>query len=279
MAESETSGTDWTRLEIDLIVADYFDMLREELAGRGVNKSQHNKALQQHVRRSHGSIEFKHQNISAVLARLGYPWILGYKPRANFQGALIEGIERYLESGGVAKADFLDDAPSVLPNDAILFEDAPAFEPLDAKVEAPLRRLIRKFDPAARDARNRSLGKRGEERVFKGEVESLMAAGRKDLAMKVVWTSQEVGDGAGFDISSFRPDGQERLIEVKTTLGHKTTPFFLTENERLVSEERADAYRIVRLYDFARKPRGFELTPPWDHQLTLKPSVYRASFQ
>ena len=91
---------------------------------------------------------------------------------------------------------------------------------------------MRKFDPALRDARNRQLGKQGEERIFLSEQAGLHAAGRADLARKVRWVSEEDGDGAGYDIRSYNPSGIERLIEVKTTTGHKATPFFLSENER-----------------------------------------------
>lgn len=275
---NDVTGKDWSGGEIDLIVADYFAMLREELAGRSVNKSQHNKALQALIRRSHASIEFKHQNISAVLKRLGYPWIKGYKPRVNFQGALIDGVERYLNLNGNVEASVFEEADMAAIILPIIFEPAPALAPLDEKAEAPMRRLIRKFDPAQRDARNRALGMRGEERVFQAEIARLTSAERKDLALKVEWTSQERGDGAGYDIRSFATDGSERLLEVKTTLGHNATPFYLTENERLVSEERPDAYRIIRLYNFARQPRGFRMSPPWERHFTLSPTAYRASF-
>ena len=85
----------WTDLEIDLIVADYFAMLVEELTGRAFSKAERNRALQGLLTdppRSRGSIEFKHQNISAVLLGLGQPWINGYKPDANFQNALVDGV-------------------------------------------------------------------------------------------------------------------------------------------------------------------------------------------
>ena len=89
-------GTDWTDREIDLIVADYFDMLGLELRGETFVKAQRNAALQELTGRSRGSIEFKHQNISAVLFRLCMRWIDGYKPMANSQRALVDGVERYL---------------------------------------------------------------------------------------------------------------------------------------------------------------------------------------
>jgi hypothetical protein len=130
----------------------------------------------------------------------------------------------------------------------------------------------------ARDARNRQLGQQGEERVFFNEQASLRAAGRTDVAKNVCWVSAEDGDGAGYDIRSFDRAGGERLIEVKTTTGHSTTPFFLSENERAFSEERPDAFRLVRLYDFARQPRAFELTPPLDRSVLLRAAIWRAEF-
>lgn len=92
------------------------------------------------------------------------------------------------------------------------------------------------------------------------------------------WVSQEDGDGAGDDISSYDQAGRERLIEVKTTTGIGTTPFFLSENERGFAEERPDVFRLARLYDFARAPKAFELTPPLDQCVMLRPANWRAEF-
>jgi hypothetical protein len=55
-------------------------------------KAKHNASLVERIGRTHGSVEFKHQNISAVL-----PWIPGYKPKRNYQGAI---IERLFHHGG-----------------------------------------------------------------------------------------------------------------------------------------------------------------------------------
>lgn len=85
---------------------------------------------------------------------------------------------------------------------------------------------------------NRSLGKAGEERVFHHERRNLLASGRSDLADKVRWVSQEDGDGAGYDIASFAPNGSPRLIEVKTTNGWERTPFYITRNELEVADAR-----------------------------------------
>ena len=278
MSNVDPTGTEWSAREIDLIIADYFDMLRMELLREPYVKSRRNAALQEVTGRSRGAIEYKHQNISAVLQMLGMPWISGYKPMANFQKALIDGIERIL--------DFQDDVFSLQDNQelAIAEESALLFDPppvlrADNSVEShALKRLVRKFDPAERDARNRVLGKHGEERMVHSERSRLRDAGRSDLARKVRWVSEELGDGAGFDVLSFNLSGFERLLEVKTTSGHQRTPFYLTENERQLSTERPDDFRLVRLYDFLRSPKVFELTPPLGESVVLWPTNYRASF-
>jgi hypothetical protein len=275
----DVTGTPWSDAEVDLIVADYFSMLVQELAGTPYNKAQHNRALQQHTGRKPGSIERKHQNISAVLKLLGLPWINGYKPLANFQVALIDGIARYLALKGEPVIGLASAPPvRVFQPEELWIGPPPTPSPEDLKATDDVRRLIRKFDPAARDARNRALGKRGEELVFQRERLHLISAGRADLARKIEWTSEERGDGAGYDIRSFNPDGSDRLIEVKTTNGAALTPFYLTENERAFSEERPDAFRLLRLHDFRLKPTAFELTPPLSRCVRLNPTVYRASF-
>src|SRR3954468_12005590 len=97
---SDVRGSIWSDWEIDSIVADYFEMLADEFAGRPFNKAEHNRALQELTGRNHASVEFKHGNISAVLELLGIPTIRGYRPRPNFQNALIDGVERYLAAKG-----------------------------------------------------------------------------------------------------------------------------------------------------------------------------------
>mgnify|MGYP001194039169 CR=1 FL=1 len=88
----------------------------------------------------------------------------------------------------------------------------------------------------------------------------------------------EDGDGAGYDILSFDSSGAERLVEVKTTRGSQTTPFFLTRNEYALAEERADAFKLMRLYSFAQDPRMFELTPPLGETVRLSTHTYEARF-
>ncbi len=274
---SDVAGSDWSAGEIDLIVADYFAMLHDELSGRTYVKAAHNEALQRLIGRSRGSIEFKHQNISAVLVRLGMRWIRGYKPMANFQGALIEGIGRYLAARPEQLSSFPEQGQSAVAESAELWiGPPPTLTPADREETPALRRLVRQFDPAERDARNRKLGEEGEAIVLQHERRRLAAEGRADLAGKVEWTSKERGDGAEYDIRSFFHDGRERLIEVKTTAGAASTPFFISENERAFSDERPGAFRLLRLYNVLDRPAAFELAPPLSEQLKLNPTNFRA---
>jgi hypothetical protein len=82
-------ANDWTREEVEAAVADYFDMLEKEISGIPYSKIDHNRRLQKIlVNRSKGSIEFKHQNITAVLIENEFANIPGYKPRFNYQDLL-----------------------------------------------------------------------------------------------------------------------------------------------------------------------------------------------
>ena len=275
---SDVRGSVWSETEVDLILADYFSMLSDELAGRPFNKADHNRALQALTGRNHASIEFKHCNISAVLERLGIPTIRGYRPRANFQNALIDGVERYLSAKGQPVFSFTAAVPERVADSIALWIGPPPDVALEDQQEPErLRRLVRKFDPAERDARNRKLGKEGEELVFVHEQQRLRTADRDDLARKVEWTAEVRGDGAGYDILSFDLNGSERLIEVKTTNGAAKTPFFLSENERAFSEERPEAFRLLRLYNFNDRPSAFELHPPLIEHLALHAANYRAT--
>jgi hypothetical protein len=99
----------------------------------------------------------------------------------------------------------------------------------------------------------------------------LTAFGRGDLARKLAWVSQDIGDGLGYDIESFADDGSAIFIEVKTTKGPIDTPFFLRENERCVAAEKGSAFRLYRLFAFGNNPRIYSLSGPLDKDLVLEP--------
>lgn len=277
MADDAKIGTPWQDDDLDAIVADYFSMLKDQLSGRSYVKSAHSKALMARVGRTHRSVEFKHQNISAVLDELGMPWIPGYIPKRNYQRAIFGAIDRYL----TAHPDILaytrpspPTPPSIDP-----FVDPPRLS-ASAREQIPdsLRHLIGKFDPVERDRRNRSLGSAGEQFVRDLECRRLHAAGRPDLAQKVRWVAADEGDAAGYDVLSFQPTGSQRLLEVKTTNGNARTPFFLTRNERALATRRPTEWQIYRVHLFAMEPRIFTLEPPLERTSSLAPETWRVSF-
>ena len=272
----------WTNAENELIVADYFAMLAADLAGHRYNKAAHNRTLQSQIDRGRGSIEYKHQNISAVLKGLGETWIPGYKPAFNIQMSLAEDVARWMDRNQeyLARSPVGNEATGLEEVAELLIGSPPTLsnQPPPSELDQMLA-IARKFDVAGRAERNRSLGRAGEERVIAHEQTTLTGVGRFDLAQQVRWVSEEEGDGAGYDIASFSPEGQARLIEVKTTNGWERTPFHITRNELAVAEERRTEWLLLRLWNFARNPRAFELHPPLDAHITLIATSFEARFR
>ena len=98
MTGSGPHGRDWTDDELDLIVADHFAMLADELSGTPFVKAHRARALMERTGRSHRSVEYKHMNLSAVLEALRLPTIRGYRPMLNIQGAIFPAVARYLRA-------------------------------------------------------------------------------------------------------------------------------------------------------------------------------------
>jgi Domain of unknown function (DUF3883) len=277
MADEAKLGTIWHTDELDAIVEDYFIMLAAELSGRPYVKSRHSAALMARIGRTHRSVEFKHQNISAVMDELGMPWISGYKPKRNYQNAIFDAIDRYLTKHHDARETASTSAIAT-PLPSAVFVEAPIPAVEKTLIPTGLQRLIIKFDPVERDRRNRTLGKAGESFVLEVERKQLTEFGRSDLAKKIRWVAAEDGDGAGYDVLSFDRSGREKLIEVKTTNGSAKTPFFLTRNECSLAIERPTDWRIYRVHLFASAPRIFTIAPPLEKAVTLRPDTWRATF-
>jgi hypothetical protein len=279
------AGEDWREAEVELIVADYLAMLMLELAGQPYSKTVHRRRLQQLLPgRTEGSIEFKHANVSAVMLELGYPYIRGYQPRSNFQRALLHDTVQH-QLGLHQQLDILTmsavERPAVAadhPDFARVLTDAPSRElssrePAPAYLRAPIKR-----DYFAREAQNRSLGEAGELFALDFERWRLLQLGAGQLADAVRHVSATDGDGLGYDIRSFEPDGRERYIEVKTTGFGERTPFFVSANEARFARDHREQFRLYRLFDFRSAPRLFELAGPIEQHCLLDAVTFRASF-
>lgn len=275
---------DWTREEVEAIVADYLRMLSLELSGQDYNKAAHRRALQQKLHdRSEGSIEFKHCNISAVMIEFDFPPLRGYQPRGNYQGLLREVVEQQLQRFAHLDAIALAavQQPAVLP-ELLDFRSvetsAPPRNHVANDAARPYHAHPVKRDYLAREARNQSLGLAGEEFVMHYEHWRLVHLGKPQLADRVEHVSKSKGDGLGYDVLSFEPSGRERFIEVKTTAYSKETPFYVTRGELSFSREASTQFHLCRVFDFRKDPRLFSLKGRLDDHCQLDPVTYQASF-
>lgn len=91
--------------------------------------------------------------------------------------------------------------------------------------------------------RKMEIGRAGEVFVLERERARLRAVGRSDLAIKVDWISQRQ-PYVGYDIKSFRNNGDSEFVEVKASSGALTS-FFLTENELRQAKRLSKRYRIA----------------------------------
>lgn len=278
-------GNGWDWLECEAAVQVYFEMLSKELAGQVYSKAEYRRGLQVKLNnRSEGSIEFKHQNISAILIEMGQPYIKGYKPAANYQYQLRQVVLAYLAANQQqlelinAGADLpVHEQAAVVNWSSVLDLESPELVP---SVKDPERAyLARKINFSERERRNRSLGAKGEAFVMEFERFRLEEAGRSDLVKEVEWRSKSQGDGLGYDIRSFNPERDEELfIEVKTTSSGKYQPFYISENELQYSKEFSNQYSLYRVYEFRSNARLFRLEGAVDQYVHLQVQQYKASF-
>jgi Protein NO VEIN, C-terminal len=278
-------ASNWSKDEVDLAIDDYMGMLSQELLGQKYNKTVHRNVLLPRLRnRTPGSVERKHQNISAVLIHFGLPYIIGYKPLGNYQALLAERVSVFLatQTGIVDVVGQSIDQPA----QAVALSD-----PLAREVKPPTKKdysytrvretglQIRspvRINYLEREARNSSLGKAGELFVVEFEKARLVKLGKGGLANSVEHVSDTQGDGLGFDVKSYDANGSDRLIEVKTTAGGKQTPFFVSRNEVDVSQEYETVYHLYRVFEYRKDPRMFMLQGALNRICALEAIQYLA---
>lgn len=276
----------WSPTEVEAIVDDYRHMLIQELSGQAYSKAAHRRALSARLdHRSDGSIEFKHQNISAILIAANCPYISGYKRRDNVQALLQEVVEaRIIRDELFDRSALLAaEQPALAPVDpdfSAVLTAAPVVQRIaDAQAPAYLPRsrgIVR--DYLDREARNRSLGLAGECFVLAYERDRLLRADRPQLSERVEHIARTRGDGLGYDILSFDEHGRDRYIEVKTTAFGMQTPFYVSRNEKDFADAMAPQFQLYRLFDFRRQPRLFTLAGPITDHCLLDTASYLARF-
>jgi len=278
-------GEDWTADEVKATVTAYFDMLRLEASQQPFNKAERNALLRKALNsRSKGSVEMKHQNVSAVLDGLGLPFIEGYKPRGNSQLLLRQEIQAFILANPSLVRDIVDaleevKTPTEKSFKAVLVKPPKVEAVAKAASTGPRLRLPRKVDYAARDEGNRRLGRSGEQWVLGYEQQRLNDEGLGQLFSRVDWIADRLGDGLGYDILSFDAADKQRFIEVKTTNGAYLSSFIISRNELESADEVGPAFHLYRVFDFREQPKLFMLQGSLAGQLHLEPMDYRASFR
>ncbi|OUM41088.1 DUF3883 domain-containing protein [Arthrobacter sedimenti] len=276
---AEARGSDWTDAEVGAIVSSYLGMLRLELAGEPFNKAEENRKLQESIGRTKGSIEFKHQNISAVIIEAkGIP-IDGYKPMRNVQDRLRTAVLDAFQGDAELRQLMLRSVEDTVlpingPADLLFQADAPVLELTNTHGRHP--RAGRFVDFQQVEAQRRDLGLAGELAVVAHEQRTLRNLGKAKLADRVEHMSLTRGDGLGYDVQSFEPSGKEKFIEVKTTRSIKQLPFLVSRNEVEFSTEVPDRFHLYRVFQFGKPQMGFySLAGSLRSTATLDPVVYQ----
>ncbi|WP_159615316.1 DUF3883 domain-containing protein [Arthrobacter zhaoguopingii] len=276
---TEPHGSSWTDVEVEAVVRSYFAMLRRELSGKTFNKSEENRKLQAIIGRTKGSIEFKHQNISAIIIEAkGIP-IDGYKPMGNVQDRLRTAVlENFYGDHDLQRLMLRSvqdsEEPIAGPVDLLFRTEAPV---LDLPDRHPTRsRAGRHVDFQQVEAQRRDLGLAGERSVVAYEKHVLRSVGRSELADRVEHVSATQGDGTGYDVLSFEPSGREKFIEVKTTRSIMQLPFLVSRNEVEFSAEVPDQFHLYRVFQFGKPKSGFyTLTGSLRITAALEPVAYQ----
>jgi hypothetical protein len=274
---------DWSRQEVDLIVADYFQMLALDISGKPYNKADHNRNLLPLLNnRSRSSIEFKHQNISAVLAKLGQPYIPGYKPAWNYQGLLAKAVTDYLRENRNIETSFkhfaLADPILSNPIDFETFEEErPLFQSQVQEPSMEYRSSVR-VNYLEMEQANTATGALGEELVVKYEKWRLIKIGKDSWVDKIERVSETRGPVAGYDILSRNENGTDRFIEVKATKLTKESPFYFTKNEYDFSSRNKSSYYLYRVFNLTAVPKLFIVNGVYDDFCHYEPIKYKGIF-
>lgn len=276
----------WSRIEVEATVRDYLNMLTLELRGEPFNKAARNRELRVRLDgRSHGAVERKHQNVSAVLTSLGCPYVNGYKPLRHAQDMLRDVVQEQLPPLlDLVAADVVAHQQPIGVDDLLgMRVDPPGNGPASEIGEEPAEYVVahrgsRTVNYLQQESLNRSLGDAGEALVMEYERARLRQAGKDQLARNVEQVSKTVGDHAGYDIRSYDLAGHDRYVEVKSTRYGKLTPFYISMGEVRFSSANRHAYHLYRLFDFRRRPKLFMLPGDVRQHVRLDAINYRAHF-
>lgn len=258
-------------------------MLSKEQHGIPFNKSEIRRRILPLLKnRSEGSIEFKNRNISAVLARIGQPYVRGYLPAYNYQKQLLEEVVfsyiRHKPEVEKAFKLFAESAPApkglVFEN---MLEEMPVAEALVQEPDIVYRSPV-KVNYIELEQANQSIGRAGESIALDYERWRLIQAGKESLADKIEWVSQTQGDGLGFDIFSRNTNGTDRYIEVKSTKLTKEAPFYFSALEYDFSRRNRSNFFLYRVFNLKAAPKLFIANGAYEDFCNASPTQFKGTF-
>lgn len=121
---------------------------------------------------------------------------------------------------------------------------------------------------------SKKTGDLGEQFILAIEKQQLLDWDLKDLV------PQKMRDGVGYDIESYDKNEVKKFIEVKTTLGGKKTPIYISQNEVEFLKRTPNSF-IYRVYNFKpieKKGQIFILTYADLEKLNMLPKEYKVYF-
>ena len=158
----------------------------------------------------------------------------------------------------------------------------------DFNLHPPIERTPRGGNGKSRPPQRRSkdsekIGRLGEELVFDEEKKRLIKAGRPDLADKVIWHRyHQENRTPGWDITSFSPEGNEVLIEVKASVG-SIYSINLTPNEWDQAQLKSGKFVIYLVENLTKNPSITRLSDPAkyveDGKLRIRCSEFELSLR
>jgi len=89
--------SNWSEEENEFVVRKYFEMLSLQFSDEDFVKADYWRSVMESTGRTKGAVEYKFQNISAILDEIGMRWVKGYVPMVAYQQSLKTSVVDYLE--------------------------------------------------------------------------------------------------------------------------------------------------------------------------------------
>lgn len=251
----------------EILIENYFVMLDAELQGELYSKADHRSRIMKEANISNEKLVDKlHQDISAVMAEAGLPFVDAYPPQETPERNIENAVHAFIEDNPeLVDAMWLDKAQAqTIPVELDDYKSAWVKTPEVTKFKP---RALDRWHPARvmdmdfrlREFRDMNLAAAGERFVMAFERARLRAAGLKDRIEEIIWQSQTYGESFGYDIRSLNDDGSERYIAVKATNYGPQFPFMILDHELAQAASDPLNFHLYRVFQFSRKPKLFIL--------------------